>query len=111
MQFRPPPAQWFKDPVLLQLWGGLHCSSDLIPDLGTPYAICHGVAKKGEKRKKKRRMCYTSIYHIFFPLVYLNCSWPSDQVCDFKTNLLRFVDQVKFEIPLERAEVLCVEFL
>ena len=32
---------------------GLNCSSDLIPDLGTPYAT--GQPKEGEKKKKTRQ--------------------------------------------------------
>ena len=33
----PGPAQWFKDPVLTQLWLRLQLCSDLIPGPGTPH--------------------------------------------------------------------------
>ena len=44
-RLHPRPAQWVKNPVLLQLHLGRDCSSDLIPDLGTPYVLgcCGGL--------------------------------------------------------------------
>ena len=49
----PSPAQWVKD----HHWGscGLDCSygSNLIPGLGTPYAL--GWPKKKKKKKKKEK--------------------------------------------------------
>ena len=46
----PSPAQWVKDPELLQLSCGLryYSGSHLIPDLGAPYAT-------GQQKKKKKK--------------------------------------------------------
>ena len=49
----PGPAQWVKDLALLQLQHRPYCSSDVIPGLGTPYAM--GQPKKKKKKKKKKR--------------------------------------------------------
>ena len=47
----PGPAQWVKDLALLQLQHRSYCSSDVIPGLGTPYAM--GQPKKKRRKEKK----------------------------------------------------------
>ena len=48
----PWQAQWVRDPMLLQLQCGLHCSLDLIPGLRIPYAT-RWLKDKKKKRKSK----------------------------------------------------------
>ena len=54
----PGPAQWVKDPALLQLWHG----SD--PQPGN--SICHGVAKKKEKKENTGYLLHWCFIYILF---------------------------------------------
>ena len=50
----PAPAQWVKELIWYCPSCGIghNCSSDLVP--GLQNCICHGVAKKGKKEKRKK---------------------------------------------------------
>ena len=52
----PSPAQWVKDPALLQLW--LRSQLQLRSDPWPGSSICQGAAKNGKKKKVLLNITY-----------------------------------------------------
>ena len=69
-RFNPQPAQWVKDPALLQLQLRLqlcrNCGQDLIPGSGTPYAV-------GQPKNKTKKEAIP--FGCLFCIILIHCKY------------------------------------